>query len=158
VAGEKPDPTAPKVGKPRWRIALWITLFLGLSLFCGTTYDNFRLMGIRAKRVEAALNVPAIREAELAYFSRHGSFLAAPPTPARLNEGGTMTFEPGERWQALDWSPDGAVRCQYEVTVAPDGQDFVARGRCDVDQDGEFAIYEATRAGETTRVSPSTAY
>jgi hypothetical protein len=58
--------------------------------------------------------------------------------------------------------PLSSVRCQYEVKhipgATPETEDFKVTSRCDLDHDGEYAIFEASRAQTATRTTPEDVY
>ena len=49
-------------------------------------------------------------------------------------------------------------RCDYKVEVTQDPDDFRATVQCDVDGDGEFAVYSATSTSEVERLTDEDVY
>jgi hypothetical protein len=140
------------------RISLILLILGGLLVVCGVrVWPNFRDMGMRAKRAEGIGLLTEIHRAELAWFDSNGRFASAGATPARPPGKSQTAFESDHlaEWKALGWLPEGMVRCQYEVELtAPDGSDFRATARCDVDGDGRHSVFEGTRDILPRLVSP----
>lgn len=118
-----------------------------LGLLAAIAIPNFVQMQLRAKRSEVPANVEAIRTAELAYQAAFEEFVEV------SSEREAMRSPPGrdpqdwlggEDWERLGWAPDDPLRGVYWVELSDD-DGFVVYGRCDVDGDGEYAEYRATR-------------
>ena len=67
-----------------------------------------------------------------------------------------VSWVDGTSFNALGWSPDGAVRGAYKVDV--DEDEFVAFGISDVDGDGTRATYTANRLVNVTAITGSLTY
>ncbi len=149
------QPPAPERGN---RSLLIIVIVLLLVIICGggvpvvgilaaIAIPNFVQMQYRAKRAEIPANVDGIRVALLAYDAAFDTYLAVPePVPVDPAYLGKLPNDwvLGSNFDELDWRPDGQVRGTYWVELSPDGLDFTVYGACDVDGDGEPAIYTAT--------------
>jgi hypothetical protein len=100
----------------------------------------------------------------MAYDAEYNTFLTATAHPV-----GTPGREPrnwgngNTDYQKLGWSPDGRVRGQYSVatTVASSrvaGGDFTVKCRIDVDGDGVYAVYTATKSINTVFLNSNDTY
>lgn len=108
---------------------------------------------MQSKRAEVPPNVEAIRIAELSYHAAYDTFVPEPSWyPAALT--GSETDKTLKEWPAMDaaggfttlgWAPHGAVRAAYAVPAA-DATTFEVQGLCDMDADGEQALYWCTEA------------
>lgn len=108
---------------------------------------NFVAMQLKSKRAELPANVESIREAELAYHARTGTYLAVSSEREAAGEmpgAAPRPWRGGSGWDELGWSPDGDVRGAYWVELTATG--FVAFGLADIDGDGEPSIYAATES------------
>jgi len=96
-----------------------------------------------------ALDVDAIRKAEETHMKRHGWYRPCAPMPPEIPTGDDVFhYGPGVAdFEALDWSTRGGEPCRYSVTVtdapAPEGGSFVVTAECDLDGDGEIAVFRA---------------
>ena len=115
-------------------------------------------MAVKAKRTEALVHVEEIRQKELSYYSTHNEFVALDVTPAKIVGPGTVPFDSPDikDWKRLGWLPSGDVRCQYRVEVTE--SDFLVSGRCDVDGDGNYSMYQASRMKETKLITAEDIY
>ena len=129
------------------------------GMFAAIAVPNFVALQMLAKRAELPATVEALRVAELAYHAEHDVYLAV------SSEVEAMTPPPGplprdapddEGWDELGWAPDAPPRGAYWIEV--EGDDFVVVGRCDVDGDGEYAEYRATRDEYPTPTTPPDVY
>ncbi len=149
--------------RPRWRrqavVLAVVALMVGLGLFAKHAFTRFANMGLHGKRAEGIWRLEQIHQAQLAYFEKHGEYVAVGATPQRAPGGTQAPFESEHMagWKRLGWQPDSMVRCQYEVTV-PTPSDFRAVARCDVDDDGQMAVFISTRAQPSQRISPDKYY
>ena len=71
----------------------------------------------RSRAAEPRLLLPAIANAELAYFRDHGKFIAAPPSASKVPAVPVAfdTNQPG--WKDLGMRVEGLVRYRYEVKL-----------------------------------------
>ena len=137
---------------------------VGLGLFIAI--PNYVSMASRAKRAELPTTVEEIRTAQLAHHAASGRFVACgnelDARSALVGDAGKRAreFNPGDDpcWDELGWGPEGQLRGAYWVEVSASGDDFKITGISDVDADGEYAIFAATRDGEVDMVSPPHAY
>ncbi len=105
-----------------------------------------------AKRAEVPSNVDAIRVAELSYHAAHDTFVAEGSWyPQALGLGSDKELK---AWPAADsaggfstigWVPHGEVRGAYSIPVG-DETTFEVQGACDVDGDGDSALYWCTES------------
>ena len=165
-------PTPP--GRTGSKTIIYVLVGLGLlTVGCGfvgmlaaIAIPSFVEMQYRAKRSEVPNLVDDIRAAQLAYHARTGRYLACGSEEAAvavLANGNGKKRRPfsggdGDCWAELGWVPNHEVRGEYFVLLNNDGSDFQAHGICDVDGDGEFALYVASKTTAATPVPDSTTY
>ena len=116
-----------------------------------------------SKRAEVPLLVESIRAAELAqgrHFPAEGYVSAdwAPRAPIAL-DGAAVEWTSNEGFTRLGWTPEADgytwVRGTYKVAATRDG--FTVVGKCDLDEDGDPAWFEATADEPATeRSNPGT--
>ena len=137
-----------------------VILGLAIVFLAVRAVDNFIHMGQRAKRSEAPQNLRLIREAELEYFKSKGRYFPFDiPTDYRDNSDGVrLESHTHPAWTELGFQPEYRVRCDYKVAVTQDPDDFRATVQCDVDGDGEFAVYSATSTSEVERLTDGDVY
>lgn len=112
-----------------------------------------------SRRDEVPLNVNGIRTAEIQYQEAFGEYVPAAAAPRALHavDAEPMTWEPTDGFKKLSWAPEGEqVLGAYQVQADSDG--FKVTGACDVDGDGERAVFEATADQEATAVSEASVY
>jgi hypothetical protein len=121
-------------------------------------------MVLRSKRAEGATNLDAIRTAERAYHAEWDSYTSCTATPREVPGRKPTAFSGGgmTSFHNLGWAADGEVLCRYTVdavnSAAWRNDRFTARAECDVDGDGDYAIYEATQDRRATLVSDPDVY
>ena len=119
---------------------------------------------LREMRAECPSNVKAIKDTEMAYDAEYNTFLTVVAHPTGLPGREPRTWGQGNTdFQKLGWHPDGNVRGTYSVvtTVASStvpGGDFTVFGRCDVDGDGVYAVYTATKSINTVFLNNNDTY
>ena len=149
----------PLKKQPLFWVVIGVAVLGGLALFAKAAH-NFITMAERAKASEGLANLNAIRTAELAHHQEHGVFVAAGWQPQPESERYMKPFEVTEKsgWAALGWPPEGEdfFRCQYEVKLV--GAGFKAIAKCDVNHDGDYAVFEATQDTPAIRVSSTRSY
>jgi len=142
-------------GKPKSSKKIWILgIFgcLGLFLMCvlvvgGATIfliEKNNQMVVSAKRTEIKVNTNGIRLSQQAYHQQYGAYVECAPYPRHPGKS-TQQWEPQQSggFQVIDWSPYGEVRGSYSVSLTED--DFTVMGISDVDGDGVYATYIATK-------------
>ena len=127
-----------------------------VGILAAIAIPNFIVMQRRAKRAEVPSNVSGIKSALLAYDAEFDVYIEANQHPATQPGPQNMAWGNGnDGFNQLGWAPDGAVRGQYWVTTTTAGKrspagDFTVWGRSDIDGDGIFATYTATRSINTS--------
>ena len=125
-----------------------------VGVIAAIAIPNFVEMQYRAKRAEVPANVDGIKTAELAYdaafdtFIEESSFQPDSFPSKEVRSWGTSGFD------TLGWGPDGEVRGSYKVSTIS-STDFRVTGISDIDGDGVYATYTATKSINATLVTPS---
>ncbi len=128
------------------------------GILAAIAVPNFVEMQYRAKRAEVPSNLDGIKTALLAYESAYGHLIEETmPQPDGLPGKHLRPWRSGSNFDAIGWHPGGDVRGSYSITaVKPD--DFVIQGFCDVDGDGQKAVFTATRSVNSVQSTGVTAY
>jgi len=144
----------------RFVVTFALTSLAGLLLL-GPAYRTLRYSSMRS---EVRAQLSAIRMAEKTYRDEWGTYLSAAPTPAQVPAAETVPFlGPGlDAFQQLGWAP-AAVPCRYSVLQVTDatssGDDwFEASAECDMDGDGERAVFRTTADSKPYRDTPRDVY
>ena len=129
---------------------------LGLVVFLAMAYVGSANVVLHARSGEALANLNKMRKAQAYYHRKHGVYRAAKRAPQPDAQGALIwpkKLPSDSGWAALGWHLVGVQSwCQYEVEVQ--GDDFIARGFCDVDGDGEVGLFEATKDQPPRRKTP----
>ena len=106
---------------------------------------QMKSMQHKAKRAEVPVNLKGIKTAELMYEADNDVYVSAAAYPANGN-GESQQWEEAKSggFSVLGWMPYGDVRGTYWVTTT--ATNFTAYGIIDVDGDGQFATYTATKS------------
>jgi prepilin-type N-terminal cleavage/methylation domain-containing protein len=126
----------------------------------------FMRFQLRAKSVEAGVNLQAIAKAEESYYAEYGTYVSAPvPVPATI-PGSMKAGWPGSLgFATLGWEPEGAVHFQYALYAdSPDGTNalvrFTVEAAGDLDADGQPSFFGYVRpldgAGGISGMLPGT--
>jgi len=154
-----PDPPQ-KPRLPRLPLVLVTLLGGGLGLLGPRACHNYIHMAQYAKLTEATAFLEEVRAAQARYHESHGTYVGAPPRPAEETDGRPTDFGPTANtgWQALGIAGDDPLRCRYEIALVPGpagpAGDYRATGRCDLDRDGEPALFEASPQQPARRLTP----
>ncbi|MEQ1567960.1 MAG: hypothetical protein ABMA64_20140 [Myxococcota bacterium] len=111
----------------------------------------------RVSEVEQTVN--AIRLAELQYHDAFNEYVSADPSPRPPHavDPNPVPWSPTDGFRKLAWAPEHAeVIGSYQVQADKTG--FKVIGACDVDGDGERAVFEATQDQEAHPVTGSGVY
>ena len=141
---------------PSRRILLLTGIFLISLLACipiGMHYIR------SAQHQEMMDNVNDLRIMELAYKEAFGAYISAPlaPRPLETLDKKRIPLGPAEGFSALHWKPhEKGLRASYEIVADDSG--FLIRATCDLDEDGEVAIFEATHTDLATVVTAKGIY
>ena len=101
----------------------------------------------KAKQAEAFLILQQIRDAEIAYEASTSSYVEAIfyPSFVPTQDKQPWVIENSGEFKRLNWSPEGEVRGVYSVTTTSN-LDFRAVGMMDIDGDGNYATFVATKS------------
>ena len=120
-----------------------------VGIVAAIAIPNFVAMQLKAKRSELPGNISGIRIAELASDASGTGLVAVgsrAEAEAEIRAAGGRTLRPwrgGAGWDTLGWRPETLIRGAYWVEV--DGAAFTVWGIADVDDNGTYAEYTATR-------------
>ena len=96
-------------------------------------------------RSEVPSNLKAIKTAQIAYESDFDTYVTCSPYPSRPSSTPKKwTPSASGGFKTIGWRPDGDVRGSYSVTTS--STDFTAVGIIDVDGDGVYATFVATKS------------
>jgi type IV pilus assembly protein PilA len=115
----------------------------------------FMRFQLRAKSVEAGINLQAISKAEESHFAEYGSYVSVPaPVPAAIPGAMKVVWPGSPGFSQLGWTPEGSVYFQYVVTADNGGPGtsvvrYTAEAAADLDADGQpsFFAYVQPAAG-----------
>jgi hypothetical protein len=99
-------------------------------------------------RAEVPMNLKGIKTAEISYEANFDVYVSAeqyPPTSSGMKSKRWVYTDSGG-FYTMGWSPDGDVRGTYWVTTSENEYNFTAWGIIDLDGDGVFATYKATKS------------
>ena len=100
----------------------------------------------KSRRDEVALYVDAIRTAEITQMDAFDEYVSAEPAPRAPTavDANAVPWQPTAGFVKLAWAPvdTDAVYGSYAVVATSEG--FTVTGVCDIDGDGERAVFEAT--------------
>jgi type II secretory pathway pseudopilin PulG len=108
---------------------------------------------------EVEETVNAIRQAELDYHDAFGEYVSAEaaPRPPHAVDPNPVPWTATDGFRKLSWAPAAAeVIGSYQVQA--DGAGFKVIGACDVDGDGQRAVFEATQDQAAHAVTGSGIY
>ena len=114
---------------------------------------------LKMKRGEVPSNMKAIKTSQLQYEANMNSFVKCAPypfgTPGRDTKQWVKASSGG--FETINWAPYGDVRGQYWVVTSEsrNSNDFTIYGISDIDGDGVYATYTATKS--TNPTAPITA-
>lgn len=103
---------------------------------------------------EVEKNVNEIRQLEIDHRHAFGEYVSAEAAPRPLHQvdASLVPWMPSNGFRKLSWAPEAEqVLCSYQVQA--DNNGFKVTGACDVDGDGERAIFEATQDQEAHAVT-----
>lgn len=112
-----------------------------------------------SKLSEVPLNVDLIRVSEIDYHSAFSKYVPATAAPREPHAVDTelIKWVPSPGFEKLSWAPEGGeVRGSYQVRTTDDG--FEVEGACDVDGDGQRAIFKATKDATAAATTASGVY
>ena len=101
----------------------------------------------KKKWPEVPANLNGIRTAQLYYHSKFGTYVHCDLFPGKPNPSmRAWEIKESGGFMTLGWASDGKVQGGYWVEVVSSGSDFVATGIADVDGDGVYATWVATKS------------
>jgi type II secretory pathway pseudopilin PulG len=128
------------------------------ALSAAVAIPNFVSMQYRAKRSELQPNIQAIRTAMLSYDASFDRYVEVSRFHPDSSPGKTQRkFTTGSAFDTLGWMPYGEVRGSYKVVVTS-SRDFRVVGISDIDGDGVYASWTATKSINPTQITPGNVY
>ncbi len=138
-----------------------IELMVLLALICivaAIGVPNFIEMQYRAQRAEVPANLEGIRYSAIAYQTAHGRVVTEEiPRPDAFPGQRERPWKAGSRFDDLGWEPEGEVRGSYAIAARAPAA-FTVKGFCDVDGNGEQAVFEGSEQSAVTALSGSSVY
>ena len=116
-----------------------------IGILAAIAIPNFVSMQYKSKRAEIPQNLKAIKTAEVSYMQDYDVYVkcsAYPSTPTKTTNQWTIAASGG--FKSIDFRPNGDVRGSYMVSTT--NTNFTATGISDVDGDGVYATYQATKS------------
>ncbi len=101
----------------------------------------------KSRRAEVPLVVKAIHQAEEAHDAAFGGYIEceAAPRPMHAVTKDPVPWASNRGYGRLSWAPEAAeLYGAYKVALEGDG--FTVTGACDIDGDGERALFKAAKA------------
>ncbi|MFH1464465.1 MAG: prepilin-type N-terminal cleavage/methylation domain-containing protein [Pseudomonadota bacterium] len=123
-----------------------------IGILASVAIPNYSRFVLRAKRSEAFVCLDGIRTSEYVYNAAFDTYVQADSNPGLPLEKFPKPWDMEvEGWNALRWSPTGAVRCTYLVNTYDNSSWFRAEAYCDVDGNSETAVIRLSswRSGES---------
>ena len=138
------------------RVFVVLTI-IGLGIYFFVIVPNMREMQNKTKRAEIVVNLKMIQTMQNVYFTEKKAYVAAKAYPLQTSTEPQMWLVADSGgFQKLGFEPMGSVRGSYWVEVSKD--DFTAYGISDVDGDGTYATYTATKSQEPTATTAESVY
>ena len=116
-----------------------------IGILAAIAIPNFVSMQYKSKRAEIPQNIKAIKIAEVAYMQDYDVYVkcsAYPSTPTKTTQDWVKASSGG--FKTIDFTPNGDVRGSYMVSTS--AYNFTVIGISDVDGDGVYATYIATKS------------
>ena len=135
-----------------------------MGVMAAVAIPNFIEMQLKAKRAEIPSNVKALKEAQEIFNSENDRYLYVSQHPRMQPGKDAVSWESGNSgFNNLNWHPDGKVRGVYSVTTTATsrrtpGGDFKVIGISDIDGDGVYATYTATKSINVRMITPNSVY
>jgi type II secretory pathway pseudopilin PulG len=158
------EPNAPSQGRGLGKgikILLIVGGILVLLVVLGAiaVVPSFMQMQSKSKLSELPVSMAGIRAAQIMYFETVGLYVPSDPCPSGPPQQGLRDWpDDCSGFEAISWSADSQVRGVYWTEVAPDGSDFTVYGISDIDGDGVFATYTATKDARPAAVTEEGVY
>ena len=118
-----------------------------IGILAAIAVPNFLRFQLRAKSVEAGVNLQAISKAEESHFAEYGSYVSVPvPVPAAIPGPMKVAWPGSPAFSQLGWTPEGSVYFQYVVTADNGGPGtsvvrYTAEAAADLDADGQASFF-----------------
>lgn len=117
-----------------------------IGVLSAIAIPNFLRYQLRSRRTEGAVNVAAIRTAQVAHYGVNDRFVTpgAPNPPAHPFTTQRHPWHRGDAgWRQLGFEPEGDVYFQYwtEGGIGTEVSTFVATAIADLDEDKKFSCW-----------------
>ncbi|MBW1878840.1 MAG: type II secretion system protein [Deltaproteobacteria bacterium] len=113
----------------------------------------------KSGRAEVPLNVDAIKLAEVTYNEAFDEFVSAEAAPRATTAVNTekVAWAPSPGFVKLAWEPEEKQLYGSYMVVARD-DDFTVTGTCDLDGDGQRAVFTANATDNATMTTDESIY
>ena len=119
-----------------------------IGILASVAIPTFMRFQLRAKSVEASVNLQAIGKAEESFYAEYGIYVSAPvPVPAAIPGAMKVPWTGSTGFDAIGWEPEGTVHFQYVVNAdsagGPVGSParFTAEAASDLDENGQPSFF-----------------
>jgi len=119
-----------------------------------TALEETKKLQNRAKESEVPVQLKGIMMAEIEYHNEHGKYLPVEIYPPKSNGDALKNWDvqqSGNFSKLSYFYAPSQVRGSYWVELTDDGNDFLATGIIDIDGDGSFTTYTATKSRNPTK-------
>lgn len=118
-----------------------------VGILVSIAIPRFQHMSYQSKLSEAPVNSDSIMLAENAYDTAFDRFVATPGfAPRTLIDKRPVPWVGNEGFDTIGWSPDGDVRCRYEVQLHHGNRAVLVQTQCNVDGIGSYALFQKWQA------------
>jgi len=117
-----------------------------IGILAAIAIPNFMQYQLKTRRSEGAINVSAIKTAELSYYGSKDEYVSADMHPGTISTGKKQVWKDGSTkppagWDTLGWSPEGDVYFSYKAVSGDNNADFVVVGVSNLDADNENSCW-----------------
>ena len=134
-----------------------ILAVVGVGIYFFVLVPNMKEMQNKAKRSEVFINLKSIQTIQQMYFSENDTYVPAEAYPKKTSvEPQKWVIAESGGFEKMGFEPMGTVRGSYWVEATKN--DFTAYGISDIDGDGVYATYTATKSQEPTLTTENNVY
>jgi type IV pilus assembly protein PilA len=129
-----------------------------IGILSAVAIPAFMRFQLRAKAVEAGVNLQAISKAEESHFAEFGTYVSVPAAVPAVSPGTMKVAWPGSpEFGILGWAPEGSVYFQYVVSADNAGGGssilrYTAEAAGDLDANGQSSFFAYVKPAEGSGV------